>query len=123
MRLPSSRSVPVLGAASLLLLSGCSEGALETIDEDAATLAGALTSGDFSGISFRPGADADAEALSGAVENLHTPLGELSPEVEVTDIEVSEPEEDSPGAPARYRPAGPQLGPGAVGRRRGGMEL
>lgn len=99
MRLPSSRSVPVLGAASLLLLSGCSEGALETIDEDAATLAGALTSGDFSGISFRPGADADAEALSGAVENLHTPLGELSPEVEVTDIEVSEPEEDSPEPP------------------------
>ncbi len=99
MRFSSSRSVPVLGAAALLLLSGCSEDAIETIDEDVETLAAALTSGDFSGLSFRAGADADAESLSAAVENLHAPLGELSPEVEVAELDVSEPAEDSPEPP------------------------
>lgn len=96
MRFSSSRSVPVLGAAALLLLTGCSEDALETIDEEAASLADALTTGDFSALSFRSGGE---QSLSDGVENLHDPLGELVPEVTVGEVEVDEPEEESPQPP------------------------
>lgn len=96
MRFSSSRSAPVLGAAALLVLTGCSEDAAELIDRDAASLAEALSTGDFAGVELRSGGP---EELSDGVENLHEPLSDLNPEVTVGETEVDEPEEESPQPP------------------------
>ncbi|GGE73319.1 penicillin-binding transpeptidase domain-containing protein [Nesterenkonia cremea] len=96
MRFSSSRSAPVLGVAALLVLSGCSEDAADLIDQDAAALADALTSGDFGGVEMRSGGVAE---LVDGVENLRGPLDDLSPEITVGEIELDEPEEESPQPP------------------------
>ena len=96
MRFSSPRSAPVLGVVALLVLTGCSEDAAELIDQDAASVAEALSTGDFSEVGLRSGS---SEELSDGVENLHEPLGDLSPEVTVGEIEVDEPEDDSPQPP------------------------
>ncbi|GFZ90523.1 cell division protein FtsI [Nesterenkonia alkaliphila] len=54
--------------------------------------ADAIASGDFSEL---PLAEGSAQTLADAAENLHEPFGELTPEVQVSEIEVTEPAEDS----------------------------
>lgn len=80
-----------LGLGTALLLSGCAE---ERPDPDptAEELAQALTTGDFSELGA---AEGDLEAVSQGVETFHEPLGDAQPEVSVSGVEVTEPEEDS----------------------------
>ncbi|GAA1155389.1 penicillin-binding transpeptidase domain-containing protein [Nesterenkonia sandarakina] len=83
----------VVSAAALMLLTSCSADPSETVEEAAGALASAVSSGDFSGLSFDSG---DPETMATAVENLHAPLEDLAPEVEVGEIVLDEPPEDSP---------------------------
>lgn len=82
--------------AGAVLITSCGEDPPATVDSFAQSLARALSSGDFSQVSFASGS---AETLSQAAENLHEPFGELTPEVTVAQIDVLEPPEDSPRAP------------------------
>ena len=82
--------------AGAVLITSCGEDPPATVDSFAQSLARALSSGDFSQVSFSSGS---AETLSQAAENLHEPFGELTPEVTVAQIDVLEPPEDSPRAP------------------------
>ncbi|PRZ17580.1 penicillin-binding transpeptidase domain-containing protein [Nesterenkonia sandarakina] len=93
----SSRSrlmVPsAVGVAAVLMLTSCSADPADSVDEAAGALAEAISSGDFSALSFASG---DPETMAAAVENLHAPFGELTPEVTPGEIELDVPPEDSP---------------------------
>ncbi len=90
---PSARLIGVgaLGLGVALLLSGCAE---ERPDPEptAERLAEALSSGDFEELDATEG---DLESLSSGVEDFGEAFGEVRPEVTVSEVEVTEPEEDS----------------------------
>lgn len=83
----------ISSCALLALLTACSDEE-ERADpaEAAAATAEAIRTGDFTGLSL----DTDSsEHLDEAVQNLHEPFGDMSPEIEVIEVQVQEPEEDS----------------------------
>lgn len=82
-----------VGVAAVLMLTSCSADPADSVDEAAGALAEAISSGDFSALSFASG---DPETMAAAVENLHAPFGELPPEVTPGEIELDVPPEDSP---------------------------
>ena len=82
-----------VGVAAVLMLTSCSADPADSVDEAAGALAEAISSGDFSALSFASG---DPETMAAAVENLHAPFGELTPEVTPGEIELDVPPEDSP---------------------------
>ncbi|GAA1138358.1 penicillin-binding transpeptidase domain-containing protein [Nesterenkonia lutea] len=92
-KLPRSLAVGALGVAAVMLMTGCSADPAETVDEAAESLAGAVSSGDFSSLDFASG---DAQSLTSAVENLHEHLEEITPSVTPGVIALDEPGEDSP---------------------------
>ncbi|MCH8569858.1 penicillin-binding protein [Nesterenkonia sp. AY15] len=93
----SSRSrliIPsAVGVAAVMVLTSCSADPSETVEEAADALASAISSGDFSALSFESG---DPETMTAAVENLHAPFEELTPEVSTGEVVLDEPPEDSP---------------------------
>lgn len=80
------------------LLTACGEeDEPAQIDDAAETTAAAIETGDFSAISLASGTQ---QTLTDAVENLHEPFGDLAPEVEVAEIHLDEPGEDSVRTPS-----------------------
>lgn len=93
----NSRFLPLAVLLPIGLLAACGEEEEPAQIEDAADAAAeAIRTGDFAGMSLASGTQ---ESLSEAVENLHEPFGELSPEVEVTAIGLDDPGEESVRAP------------------------
>ena len=92
-KLPRIFATSAVGAAAVLLMTSCSADPAETVDEAAAAVASAVSSGDFSALTFASG---DEQAMGSAVENLQAPFDELSPEVSAGEIVLDEPGEDSP---------------------------
>ena len=79
------------------LLTACGEEEEPAQIEDAAeATADAIGAGDFSGISLASGTQ---QELTDAVDNLHEPFGDLTPEVEVAEVLLDDPGEESVRAP------------------------
>lgn len=94
--MPDSRHPRLLTAGALLLLgllSACGEEEEPAQIEDAAeATAEAIRTGDFSAASLASGTQ---QGLTDAVENLHEPFGDLTPEVEVAEVHLDDPGEES----------------------------
>ncbi|GAA4841283.1 penicillin-binding transpeptidase domain-containing protein [Garicola koreensis] len=98
MRFTRSPLQLITGGLLLLgLVTGCGEEEERAqVDDAAEATAEALSTGDFSAATLASGTQ---EGLAEAVENLHEPFGELTPEVEVAEIQRDEPGEESVRAP------------------------
>ncbi|MGJ9372723.1 penicillin-binding transpeptidase domain-containing protein [Nesterenkonia sp. CF4.4] len=82
-----------VGVAALMLLTSCGADPAESVDEAAGAVAEAISSGDFSALSFSSG---DPETMAAAVENLHAPFEEIDPEVSAGEAVLDVPPDDSP---------------------------